>query len=152
MATPPWAAICAFMASRLAALDKEPGVRPVGIGEVFRRLWAKCLLEVCGHRATVACGSGNLGAGLPAGIEGALHAMETAPTALAQSQGTTQGGTGDGPPPDPDDTNLQTQPPEMEAEPTGPNGEGEPFVRLLLDARNGFNELGRTAMHRTVGQ
>ena len=31
--SPPWAAYCARMACRLAALDKSPGLRPVGGGE-----------------------------------------------------------------------------------------------------------------------
>ena len=42
--TPPWAAIRTLMAARLVALAKEPGVRLVGIGEIYRRLFAKCLL------------------------------------------------------------------------------------------------------------
>jgi hypothetical protein len=36
---------------------------------------AKCLLEEIGHQATTACGNRNLCAGLPAGIEGAVHAV-----------------------------------------------------------------------------
>ena len=32
---PPWAAYCALMACRLVALDKRPGVRPVGIGKTL---------------------------------------------------------------------------------------------------------------------
>jgi hypothetical protein len=69
---PPWATYRALMAYRLVALDKEPGTRPVGIGEIYRRLFAKCVLEVCDSQATTACGNLNLCAGLPAGIEGAL--------------------------------------------------------------------------------
>jgi hypothetical protein len=67
---PPWAAYRAFMACRLVALDKQPGVRPVGIGEVYRRLLAKCVLNVIGTQATGACDNLNLCAGLPAGIKG----------------------------------------------------------------------------------
>ena len=75
---PPWASYRALMACRLVALDKQPGVRPVGIGEIFRRLIAKCVLAAVGHQAMEACGNLNLCAGLPAGIEGAVHATTTA--------------------------------------------------------------------------
>ena len=34
--SPPWAAYCALMTCCLLALDKIPGVRPVGIGETLR--------------------------------------------------------------------------------------------------------------------
>ena len=30
---PPWAAYCAFMSDHLIAMEKQPGVRPVGVGE-----------------------------------------------------------------------------------------------------------------------
>ena len=42
--SPSWAAYRALMACQLVALDKSPGVRPVGIGEVYRRLMAKCVI------------------------------------------------------------------------------------------------------------
>jgi len=73
--SPPWAAYRGLMGCRLAALDKCPGVRPLGIGEIFRRTIAKCVLTVCGEDAKAACGSTQLCAGLEAGIEGALHAV-----------------------------------------------------------------------------
>ena len=72
---PPWAAYWAMMTNRLVALDKQLGTRPVGIGEVYRRLWAKCLLKAIGSQATAACGNFNLCTGLQAGIEGAVHAV-----------------------------------------------------------------------------
>ena len=65
------------MFNRLVALDKYPGVRPVGIGEVWRRLMAKCVLEVAGHEGKAACGAHQLYCGLEAGIEGAVHALNT---------------------------------------------------------------------------
>ena len=73
--TPPWAAYRATMAARLMAFDKKPGTRPVNIGEIFRRLWAKTVLGVCRERATTACGDHNLCTGLPLGIEGEVHAV-----------------------------------------------------------------------------
>ena len=72
---PPFAAYRALMACRLVALDKQPGVRPLGIGEIFRRAIAKCALKICGEDAKAACGSTNLCAGLEAGIEGAVHSV-----------------------------------------------------------------------------
>ena len=59
------------------ALDKEPGVRPVGIGEIWKRAVAKCALKIVGEDAKGACGSTNLCAGLEAGIEGALHSVSS---------------------------------------------------------------------------
>ena len=63
------------MSNRLVAFDKCPGVRPVGIGEVWRRLMAKCVLSVAGHEAKTVCGSHQLCCGLEAGIEGAVHTL-----------------------------------------------------------------------------
>ena len=54
---PPWAAYRAMMSGRLVALDKSPGIRPVRIGETWRRLLAKCLLRVSGQEAKAACGT-----------------------------------------------------------------------------------------------
>jgi hypothetical protein len=86
---PPWASYRALMACRLVALDKEPGTRPVGIGEIYRRLFAKCVLEACGSQATTACGNLNICAGLTAGIEGAVHAV----AAVVADSGGAGGGT-----------------------------------------------------------
>jgi Reverse transcriptase (RNA-dependent DNA polymerase) len=61
------------MACRLVAIDKCPGVRPIGIGELWRRLFAKTVLSVCGKEAKNACGTDQLCAGLESGIEGGLH-------------------------------------------------------------------------------
>ena len=77
---PPWAAYRALMACRLVALDKQPGTRPLGIGETYRRLMAKCILRVVGSRATSSCGNYNLCAGIKAGIEGAVHVIRDART------------------------------------------------------------------------
>eukprot|EP00804_Cyclotella_cryptica_P029931 CCRYP_017814-RA/>CCRYP_017814-RA protein AED:0.77 eAED:0.58 QI:0/-1/0/1/-1/1/1/0/182 len=60
---------------RLVALDKNPGVRPVGIGECWIRAVSKLVLADCGKEGKAACGSIQLCAGLEAGIEGAIHSI-----------------------------------------------------------------------------
>jgi hypothetical protein len=75
---PPWAAYRAFMGGRLCGIDKGPGggVRPLCIGEIWRRLFAKCLLFLAGAEAKEACGLDQLCAGLESGIEGGIHSMQ----------------------------------------------------------------------------
>ena len=72
---PPWAAYCALMAYRLVVLDKRPGVRPMGIGEMLRRDLAKLVMRDAGEQVKTACGNIQLCAGLAAGIEGATHTV-----------------------------------------------------------------------------
>ena len=67
---PPLAAYLALQTCRLVALDKQLGVRPVGIGEIWKQVIAKWALKVCGEDAKASCSSTNLCAGLEAGIEG----------------------------------------------------------------------------------
>jgi hypothetical protein len=140
--SPPWAAYRAMMACRLVALDKQPGVRPVGIGEIYRRLWAKCLLKVIGTQATIACGNYNLCAGLAAGIEGAVHAVKEVwdnPVGSPPMEAEIEE----------EDPPLFTQPPPENAEESNPPSDGL-NATLLVDAFNGFNELSRKAMLWTV--
>jgi hypothetical protein len=63
------------MSVRLCTMDKYPGVRPVGVGETWRRATAKILL-VAGAEAKEACGIDQICAGLEADIEGGIHAMQ----------------------------------------------------------------------------
>ena len=63
------------MSGRLIALDKQPGIRPVEVGETWRRLMAKCLLKVAGPEAKSTCGTTQIAGSLEAKIEGAIHAM-----------------------------------------------------------------------------
>ena len=65
----------ALLGGRLIALDKQTGIRPVGMGEIWSRLMAKCLLQVTGPEAKAACGTAQLAGGVEAGIEGGMHAM-----------------------------------------------------------------------------
>ena len=60
---------------RTVALDKTPGVRPLGIGETWMRLWSDCSHTKTLAAATNACGNTQLCAGLRSGIEANLHAV-----------------------------------------------------------------------------
>ena len=55
--SPPWAAYRALMACHLVALDKRPGVRPVGIGETLRWALAKLVMRAAGDQAKTAYGT-----------------------------------------------------------------------------------------------
>ena len=63
-----------FTACRLIALDKNPGVRPIGICETVRRIVSKAVLYVIKDDIQHATGSIQLCAGQIAGIEAAIHA------------------------------------------------------------------------------
>ena len=63
------------MACRLVALDKRPGVRPVGIGETLFWALTKLIMRAAGEQAKTLCGNIQLCASLEAGIEGATHAV-----------------------------------------------------------------------------
>ena len=58
---PPWAVYQAPMMVHLNMLNKQPGFRPVGIGDIVRRLG---VLEVAGEEATHACGKAQVCRGL----------------------------------------------------------------------------------------
>ena len=57
------------------ALDKRPGVCPVGIGETLRQDLTKLVMRATRYKAKTACGNLRLCVGLEAGIEGATHAV-----------------------------------------------------------------------------
>ena len=65
----------AFVACRLIPLDKNPGVRPIGIGEVPRRIIAKVVLKTVSDDVQAAAGPLQTCAGHEAGCEAAVHAM-----------------------------------------------------------------------------
>ena len=67
--------LMAYTACRLIPLDKYPGVRPIGIGEVVRRIIGKAIMKTtkCFLRNAVGCIQ--LCAGHDAGCEAAVHAM-----------------------------------------------------------------------------
>ena len=59
----------------LIALDKNPGVRPIGIGETSRHIIVKAVLQVVKQNVLDAAGCLQLCAGQRAGCEAAVHAM-----------------------------------------------------------------------------
>ena len=61
---PPWAAYRALMMCREVAFSKTKGIRPLGIGDIFRRFLAKLIVLKAGPYATNACGADQLCAGL----------------------------------------------------------------------------------------
>ena len=62
-------------ACRLVALDKCPGVRPVGIGEVVRRIIGKAILNLLQDDIRRALGCYQLCVGQRSGCEAAVHAL-----------------------------------------------------------------------------
>ena len=68
----------ALIASRLIPLDNGEGaVRPIGVGEVIRRISAKCVMSFAKKDVVEASGSLQLCAGQKSGSEAAIHAMNT---------------------------------------------------------------------------
>ena len=67
--SPPWAADRVLIAFHLVALDKRPGVCPVGIREALRRALAEIVVMAYGDQANTACRNLQMCAGLEDGIE-----------------------------------------------------------------------------------
>ena len=71
----PFQSIESLTACRLIALDKNPGIRPIGIGEILRRIIGKCVMTVTKGDITESSGPLQTCAGHKSGIEAAIHAM-----------------------------------------------------------------------------
>ena len=67
--------LSAFVASRLIALDKCLGVRPIGIGKVSRRIIRKAILQVVRNDVQEVAGARQCCAGQSSGVEAAVHAI-----------------------------------------------------------------------------
>ena len=65
----------ALLACRLIPLDKCPGIRPIDVGEVLRRIMGKAVMKVLRSDIVQACGYQQLCAGQEAGCEVAIHAV-----------------------------------------------------------------------------
>ena len=70
--------LMALVACWLIALDKKPGVRPIGIGDLPQRIIAKAVLSVISGDIQEATGSLQLCSGQTSGTEAAVHAMHEA--------------------------------------------------------------------------
>lgn len=64
-----------FLSNRLIPLDKCPGLRPIGIGETYRRIIGKAIVAYLKVPILKATGATQLCAGQEAGCEAAIHSM-----------------------------------------------------------------------------
>ena len=159
---PPYAAYRAVNTVCTVALDKTPGVRPIGVGESWMRLWYDCSHTKMKVAATNACGNTQLCAGLWFGIEANLHAVQAI---WPQSAGWTEvsGAEEEEEDGDPQVTaTLRRVYAEGLLDPNVDLGAakddrhsryeaGTGFESALFDARNGFNELNHHLMLWNVG-
>ena len=67
----------AFLACRLIPLDKNPGLRPIGIDEVLRRIAVKVVVTHFRTVIVTSVGSLQVCAEQEAGCEAIIHAMHT---------------------------------------------------------------------------
>ena len=65
------------MSGRLIAMYKQPGVCPVGVGEMWRHIFSKIVLKFTGPEATTAWHDDQMCAGLKSGIDGAIHGVQS---------------------------------------------------------------------------
>ena len=70
------ASLEAFLACRLIPLDKNPGLRPIGIGEVLRRIAGKVVVTHFRTEVVTSVGSLQVFEGQEAGCESIIHAMQ----------------------------------------------------------------------------
>ena len=66
-----------LLACRLIALNKNPGVRPIGVCETARRIIAKAVLSTFHEDILEASGALQLCGGQVAGVEAAIHAIRS---------------------------------------------------------------------------
>ena len=77
LATSACSNIDALTVCRLIPLNKNPGVRPIGIGEVLRRIIGKCIMDTVKDHNKKHAVNLQVCAGQKAGGEAAVHAMRT---------------------------------------------------------------------------
>ena len=67
--------LSAYTSCRLVAMDKCPGVRPIGIGEVVQRIIGKAIRTITSQDIQQVTGALQLCAGQQVGCKAAIHAM-----------------------------------------------------------------------------
>ena len=65
----------AYVACKLIPLNKNPGIRPIGVGETLRRIIGKAIGWVLKDEIQDAAGPLQVATGLESGAEAAIHAM-----------------------------------------------------------------------------
>ena len=65
----------AYTACRLIPLDKDPGVRPIGVGEILRRIIGKAVTTLLNPALAEATAPLQTCAGIPGGVEATIHAL-----------------------------------------------------------------------------
>ena len=66
-----------FLAARLVPLDKQPGVRPIGVGEVLRRISGKLAMTIVKKDVITSGSRVQMCSGQKGGSEAAIHAMRS---------------------------------------------------------------------------
>ena len=64
-----------YISCRLIPLNKNPGVRPIGVGEVIRRIIGKTIAWSLREEVQEAAGPLQVASGIKGGAEAAIHAM-----------------------------------------------------------------------------
>ena len=64
-----------YNACRLIPLEKQPGVRPIGVGEVLRRIIGRVILKCVSNDLQLLGGNSQLCLGQKRGIEHAIHSL-----------------------------------------------------------------------------
>ena len=68
-------ALTTFVACSLITINKQPGVRPIGIGEVTRHIVRKAIILIIGEEMKDVTGTFQLCTGQDAGCEAGVHSM-----------------------------------------------------------------------------
>ena len=65
----------AYLACRLIPLDKNPGIRPIGVGEILRRIVGKMITAFAKKDILISSNPLQMSSGHASGCETAIHAM-----------------------------------------------------------------------------